>query len=420
MQNFFNLEGWRYVLMGLDILLTLAPIWLPILLIWVAATLYMRYIRLKYLQEREFDLLEIKLPEDIRKTPEAMELIYTALYLKSTPTLYKVFVNGEVIPWFSLELVSIGGKIHFFIRTDSKHTRIVKAQIYAQYPEAEIYEVPDYTNFVDVDSADIDMWGTYFQQTDEDVKPIKTYVDYNLDKPGVKPEEQTNPITSMLEYLGNLNRGEQVWIQILIRGHKAWDWKTGNTLLKKTEWKDKVDKEIDSVVKEAKKTEEGKELLLPYLEPGKDDYIKSLRRQQAKIPFEVAIRGLYIAEKDVFEGVSIVGLIGSLRQYNYHDANGFKLGYWTDVSEFEKNVDSIFGMEKYVERRKDKMKREFFEAYRLRSFFYPPYRYYEASPFILTTEELATIYHFPGGVAQTPTFKRLDAKKGEPPSDLPT
>jgi hypothetical protein len=44
---------------------------------------------------------------------------------------------------------------------------------------------------------------------------------------------------------------------------------------------------------------------------------------------------------------------------------------------------------------------------------------YQRTPFVLNTEELATIYHFPGRVAETPTFGRIEAKKGEPPSNLP-
>ena len=57
-----------------------------------------------------------------------------------------------------------------------------------------------------------------------------------------------------------------------------------------------------------------------------------------------------------------------------------------------------------------------FDAYKQRSWFYLPHK---VKPFVLTTEELATIYHFPGGVAQTPTFGRIPSRKGEAPVDLP-
>jgi hypothetical protein len=55
-------------------------------------------------------------------------------------------------------------------------------------------------------------------------------------------------------------------------------------------------------------------------------------------------------------------------------------------------------------------------AYVDRGYFYPPYygKYY-----VLTAEELATIYHFPGRVSTTPTFKRIESKKSEPPVNLP-
>ncbi len=37
----------------------------------------------------------------------------------------------------------------------------------------------------------------------------------------------------------------------------------------------------------------------------------------------------------------------------------------------------------------------------------------------MTVEELATIFHFPGKVATTPTLGRIPSKRAEPPSNLP-
>ena len=39
--------------------------------------------------------------------------------------------------------------------------------------------------------------------------------------------------------------------------------------------------------------------------------------------------------------------------------------------------------------------------------------------FILNTEELATIYHFPGQTASSPALKRIASTKAEPPVNLP-
>ena len=59
------------------------------------------------------------------------------------------------------------------------------------------------------------------------------------------------------------------------------------------------------------------------------------------------------------------------------------------------------------------------DAFRRRSFFYAPYRNWQSKPYILTTEELATLYHFPGKIVTTPTLERIPSKKVEPPANLP-
>ena len=67
------------------------------------------------------------------------------------------------------------------------------------------------------------------------------------------------------------------------------------------------------------------------------------------------------------------------------------------------------------------VKQDMLYAYKLRSYFEYPYKFYgESQPFILTTEELSTIFHFPSGmVSQTPTLQRVASKKSEAPSNLP-
>ena len=70
----------------------------------------------------------------------------------------------------------------------------------------------------------------------------------------------------------------------------------------------------------------------------------------------------------------------------------------------------------YKDIRVNKKKRRMLNAYKLRSYFYPPY---QKKWFVINTEGLATIFHLPGSVSQTPTFARITSKKAEPPSNLP-
>ena len=37
----------------------------------------------------------------------------------------------------------------------------------------------------------------------------------------------------------------------------------------------------------------------------------------------------------------------------------------------------------------------------------------------MTSEELATLFHIPGRVSTTTSLERIDAKKAEPPQNLP-
>jgi len=81
----------------------------------------------------------------------------------------------------------------------------------------------------------------------------------------------------------------------------------------------------------------------------------------------------------------------------------------------------------------EKMKHRHLTYYKLRTAFYPPllmsfdfpapltwfFPSYRPKVFVLNTEELATIYHFPGLVSGSPAFKRIESKTAKPPANLP-
>ena len=117
----------------------------------------------------------------------------------------------------------------------------------------------------------------------------------------------------------------------------------------------------------------------------------------------MGIRAFYIATKDSFHIMSIFQLISILKEYSASDLNGFKPIRSTSVDFFKKL-------------REPRKKALMLDAYRRRSYFYMPYT---RPSFVLNSEELATIYHFPGRVSETPTFDRIEAKKREPPTNLP-
>jgi hypothetical protein len=100
---------------GFSILLSTALVWFPIVLGVTFFYLWIEYIRTRFINGEGFVLLEVKLPQEILKSPAAMELVFVQLYQVKKVTYLEGYFKGEVRPWFSLELASFGGEIHFYV-----------------------------------------------------------------------------------------------------------------------------------------------------------------------------------------------------------------------------------------------------------------------------------------------------------------
>ncbi|PIQ66732.1 MAG: hypothetical protein CO184_01780 [Candidatus Zambryskibacteria bacterium CG_4_9_14_3_um_filter_40_16] len=394
----------------INIVFDFLPLWLPIVLFSLFIQTWLRYVRTKWIMEQKTILLEIKLPKEIFKSPAAMEVIISTFAQPSTGNYIDVFLKGRIRQWFSLELVSIGGQVKFFIWTQEKSKNYIESQIYAQYPTVEIHEVPDYSLDVIFEPKKISVFGAQLKLNKADAYPIKTYVDYGLDK-SAEEEEKIDPITPVMEYLGSLKAGEQAWIQILIQAHRSEGLKDAR-IFKKQDWKDAAKKEIKKMVeKEAYvKGAEDKPASFLQLTSTQLETVKAIERSLSKQAFDTMIRVVYLAETEAFNSANVGGLMGSFKQFGSNNLNSFGVGW---------NVGYDYPWEDFKGIRSLKNQRQIIDAYKRRSFFNIPYRNFHGKPFILTTEELATIFHFPGGVAQTPTFSRIAAKKSEAPFNIP-
>ncbi len=388
-----------------------SPVWISLALIYIWFSLWLWYKRREWINDQGSVLLEIKIPREMFKSPLAMEIFLNTLHIAGVGSLLDVYIKGRVRPWFSLELVSKGGEVHFYIWCLKASKGRVESQLYAQFPNAEVHEVPDYTLGVHRDPEKISIgWIGQYTLTKADAYPIKTYIDYGLDK-NDKEEYKNDPIVPVLEFLGSLKAGENAWFQILIQAHIKEGLKYGRVFTK-PDWKTGIETEIKKIVKKAiMKTEEQKHPTMLSLSKGQTEMIAAIERAAAKPAFDTMIRATYFAEKEAFNATNIGGLIGSFAQFSSQSLNGFKPG-------FKAVYD--YPWQDFLGRRKAKNERKLLEAYKRRSFFNEPFKYFHGKPFILTTEELATIFHFPSSiVAATPTLVRLPSKKAEAPSNLP-
>ncbi len=392
----------------LKILISTGPIWLPVILVIIGWKLWVRYIRALFWSKQKRILLEIKLPKEITKSPLAMETFLIGLHQTGREgTWYAKYWEGKTRPWFSLEMVSIEGVVRFFIWTEVFFKNLVEAQLYAQYPTVEIYEVPDYTEGIFFDKDKTSLVGTNFEFTKSDVYPLKTYVDYGLDKADIKEEYKTDPITPIIEFLGSMGKGEQAWIQILIRAHKKEQLKKGKWFEKTDTWQDEAKEEIEKIRKEATPETESDYPTFPNPTKGQIEKIAAIERNVSKLGFDCGIRVIYLTEKDKFRPVMISAMSGITRQFHSNNLNSFKP---YGITFFD------FPWQDFRGKRLNRKKRRIFNAYKLRSYFYPPY---QRKWFVINTEGLASLFHLPGSVSQTPSLARIVSKKAEPPSNLP-
>ena len=214
-------------------------------------------IQTEYASNINWILLEIKLPRIVDKSPKAFEIAASAfLQAGGIANRYKVFWKGGMPIYHSLEIVSLQGEIHFYIRTESKFKSIIMNNIYSQYPTVEITEVDDYMSIFKMTHHTSDdkfaIWGINYnlsttmtlgekdgkkkkglfnfilkifgmaKEADKDkieIKasylPISTYIDYAMDK---DPKEifKHDPLTPVLEWLGSLGTGQYGIYQICI------------------------------------------------------------------------------------------------------------------------------------------------------------------------------------------------------------
>jgi hypothetical protein len=411
LERFLSLFKQEFFLRVLDFTIDSMPVWAPILLFVLLVKTWLRYKQALWIHEQGSILLEIKLPKEITKSPAAMELVFYGLWEDVVGTLLDVYLKGQVRYWFSLEIVSIGGEVKFFIWTMPKWKNIVESRIYAQYPGAEVVEVKDYTLDTVFNPNEVKIWGSQLALAKPDAYPIKTYVDYGLDKESTEEEEKVDPLTPFLEYLGSLKAGEQVWFQILIEAHRKEGFQDAR-IFKKPDWKEAAKKEIKKIIEEEAfiKSEGEKPATLLGLTSTQTETIKAIERSLGKHVFNTGMRVLYVAKNDAYDSMAGMGLIGSIRQFGSYNLNGIKPVWFTGLA---------YPWQDFGGARKRRRQRMIFDAYKRRSFFHEPYKFFKARPFVLTTEELATVFHFPGSVATTPTVPRVVSKKTTAPPNLP-
>lgn len=413
-----------------------------ILLARLAWTFWLHYVQQNFISGITWTLLEIIPPREVLRSPKAMELFLSnALYHWSMKGGLEQYWQGAVWFWFSLEIASIDGQVHFYIRTPTRIKSLIETQMYAQYPQSQVKEVEDYTLGVDEISPKSawNGWGCEFKLEKPEAFPLKTYIDFGLDK-DPKEEYKVDPVSSIIELFGSIQKGEQMWMQIVITPSKK-KYHTQGTWFKHHDWVKEGELEI-------------KKRLAPFTgqrevagKPGTysveirapgflDEMIKASGRKLMKIGFDSGIRVMYLAKKELFPFGTRTNNSRNIRLIFRQYANPFS----NQLIRFNNTQADAYGgyfiiSPKTIMTLANRMLHE----YRERAFFHLPLRhrffskrtvfwpfsilfhaFFHHETFVLNVEELATMFHFPGQILKVPTLERIESKEATPPPNLPT
>ena len=429
-----------------NIVSVLIPLILTGILVVITWKMWVHYVQQNFISGITWSMLEIIPPRDVPRSPHGMELfLANGLYHWSEKGGTEQYWQGAVWFWHSLEIASIDGQIHFYVRTPSRIKDLVVTQMYAQYPQCQVKEVEDYTLAVDEISkeSDYNLWGCEFKLNQPEIFPLKTYVDYGLDK---NPEEEfkVDPISGIIEFFASLKKGEQAWMQLVIRPSKK-DYHTEGTWFKTHTWLQEGEKQIMNLLKPytgqrgkvEPKAKAANEYSIEFRSPPfLDAIVKGASAKLLKIGFDTGIRIAYVAKKEIFplgtrtNNSRNIRLI--FRQYAHPSSNELFRHNSTQA-------DYYSGWYLISKRTIMKLANRHLHAYREREFFHLPMRHHlfnthvffwpfsvlidafkHPVTFVLSTEELATLWHFPGQILRVPTLERIESKEASPPSNLPT
>lgn len=357
-------------------------VWIPIVAI-LGYLSYQNYRKLNRLKVLNVDsvLLMLEIPRTNDKQELAAEQLFASLHgiLRDKDELKN---SGGVQEHLSFEIVSTGGQIRFYVWVPKILQSFVEGQIYAQYPSVQIYRMND--DYADSREKYPVQYTAELTLTEDSALPIKTFDNFEVD-----------PLAGITGTLAKLSpdNSEELWVQILTRPvADSWHKQTDDWISRIKAGKKLGAFRIDWIwIIQAlgaffKPPEGGEDASKPELSERDKTRIAKAEEKATKLGYEVKIRLAYLGQDQVNARLNMQALVGTFKQYNSTNLNGFKL----TGGSFE---DSAM------------------DAYKMRQF--------ADHGFILNISELASVYHLPHTSVETPNIVWATSKTAEPPAQLP-
>ncbi len=292
---------------------------------------------------------------------------------------------------FSFEIVANQKLISFYVVAPVKMSRYLEQQIQAYYPEAVMEKVKDYNIF----SAQGQIAAAYLKTKRSYIFPLKTY-----------NKMETDPLNSLVNVMSKLGQGEGLAMQFLVRSAKpGWHAKV-NGIVRKVHQGKKLSEALNfnplskllsglgDLAKAAKPPQKDmknleKENRLTAME---QEMLKVIEEKNAKAGLDVNLR-IITSAGDRGKAVAFLNnIIGAFSQYNYYE------------------YGNVFN-------NKLSMYNRLTEKFMIKDFIYR--RFKPRIGFLLNTEELTSLFHFPLSGTETPNILWLFAKYAPAPANLP-
>ena len=357
-------------------------VWLPLVILLSFLT-WRNYQQLNEFISSDNVLLILEIPKTNDKKELAAEQLFASLHgiLRDKRELK---LSRGAQEHLSFEVASVNGQIRFYVWTPRSLQSFVEGQIYAQYPTVQIHQASeDYTEHERDHSV---TYTTEMTLTASEFLPIKTFQTFEVD-----------PLAGITGTLAKLeSTGEELWIQVLAKPiEDSWQVEADHWISRLREGAASILPSVGGSMRWLgglfaalwRPPEEGLSGGKgPEISERNKTRIAEAEKKATKLGYEVKIRLAYLGENQTNAKLRMQALVGTFKQFNSTNLNGFK------------PIKAAYG-------------KEFLEKYRRRAFF--------GNGFILNIEELASVFHLPHTNVETPNIVWASAKTAEPPSKLP-
>ncbi len=355
-------------------------IWLPIVGLLAYMT-WRNYQKVDIIKEIESTLLILEIPKANDKSELAAEQMFASLHgiLRDAKELK---ANGGYQEHLSFEFASVGGRIQFYVWTPKALQSFVEGQIYAQYPQVQIHAAEE--DYVSHERQHSVTYTSEITLTDTEFLPIKTFQSFEVDP--------LAGITGTLAKLEDTN--EEIWIQMLVRPvkddwHKAADaWiksvKSGSLNLFAPGGAGKWFAGVFEALWAP--PEQGKEGKPAEVSERNKTRIAEAEKKATKLGYQVKIRIAYLGESQADAKLRMQGIVGTFKQFNSTNLNGFK----SSGDSFAKEALAKYKTRLFADR-----------------------------GYLMNIEEVASVFHLPHTNVETPNIVWASTKTAEPPAKLP-